>query len=66
MQPETLLKFAEVSARVRKGRTNIYKEIGLGTFPKPIRLNTGKSSRVAWLESEVLAWVASRAQARTG
>ncbi len=32
------------------------------TFPKPIRLGLGS---VGWLEAEVDAWIASRAQSRS-
>lgn len=34
------------------------------TFPKPIRLGATPASSVGWLESEVDAWIASRADLR--
>jgi len=43
-------------------RTAIYEKIGKGEFPKPYPLsNTGRA--VAWLESEVDAWIAARIEA---
>lgn len=39
------------------GRTTIYKLMSAGQFPRPVRL-TGRA--VAWPESAVVAWLASR------
>jgi prophage regulatory protein len=33
-----------------------------GLFPKPIKLGDGISSRVAWRESDIEAWLEERAQ----
>lgn len=38
-------------------RTTIYKLMNAGEFPRPIKI-TGKA--VAWPESAVVAWLASR------
>lgn len=40
-------------------RTTIYKMMGSGEFPRPIKI-TGKA--VAWPESAISAWLASRPQ----
>lgn len=58
---ETLLTINEVVQRTRLAKPTIYKLIRQGSFPKQLRLSTNK---VAWLESEVAAWVATRAEAR--
>lgn len=39
------------------GRTTIYKLMNAGEFPRPVKI-TGKA--VAWPESAVVAWLASR------
>ncbi|WP_420291462.1 helix-turn-helix transcriptional regulator [Burkholderia thailandensis] len=56
-----------VSKKTGKSRSSIYNAINPASkyydesFPKPIR--TGAKS-IGWIESEVDAWIASRAQAR--
>jgi prophage regulatory protein len=35
-----------------------------GKFPKPVKLGDGKAGSLAWLEHEVDAWIAERAEAR--
>lgn len=39
----------------------LYRRMSEGTFPRPVAL--GSKRRVAWIESEVLAWL--RAQPRS-
>lgn len=39
------------------GRTTIYKLMSAGEFPRPIKIT---SKAVAWPESAVVAWLASR------
>lgn len=58
-----LLRRKQVEARTGLSRSSIYAGIAAGTFPKPCPLSdTGRS--VAWLESEISAWVAARVSAR--
>jgi prophage regulatory protein len=38
-------------------RTQVEQLIAEGRFPKPVRLST---RRIAWLESEIIAWQQSR------
>lgn len=45
----------EVQKRVRLGRSSIYSRIAAGKFPRPVAL--GSKRRVAWIESEIDAWV---------
>lgn len=59
-KPERLLRLAEVIARVGFGKTAIYDRIRAGTFPKPVPLG----GVVAWVESEIDAWIAARIAAR--
>ncbi|MCE4373865.1 AlpA family phage regulatory protein [Xanthomonas hortorum pv. hederae] len=42
-------------------QTTIYDRIKKGTFPKPVPLGT----LVAWLESEIDAWIAARVADRS-
>jgi prophage regulatory protein len=67
-QSLNVLKAPGVSKKTGRSRSSIYNAIDPAsryydeTFPRPIR--TGAKS-IGWIESEVDAWIASRAQART-
>ena len=54
---DRLLKLAEAKARTTLSTSEIYRRLGAGDFPKQVRL--GPKS-VAWLESEIAAWVDER------
>ncbi len=54
-----LLRLPQVMDRTGLRTTRLYELMGDGSFPKPIRLG---ERAVAWLESEVDAWIASQAQ----
>jgi len=56
----TMLRLPIVKDRVSLGRSSIYAAIKRGTFPAPVRLS---ERAVAWVESEVDAWLASRIEA---
>ncbi|WP_244746207.1 helix-turn-helix transcriptional regulator [Paraburkholderia terricola] len=64
---DVVLRIKELTHKTGLARSTIYDKLSPSskrfdaTFPKPIRL--GMSS-VGWLESEVEAWIASRALAR--
>ncbi|NIC39427.1 AlpA family transcriptional regulator [Halomonas desiderata] len=49
-----LIRLKEVMDRTGLGRSTVYKYMNLGLFPKPIKLGT---RAVAWVESEVVAWI---------
>jgi prophage regulatory protein len=53
-----LLRLPQVMDRVGLRVTRLYELIGDGSFPKPIRLG---ERAVAWLESEVDAWIVTQA-----
>jgi len=57
----TLQRLPEVKARCGLSRSEIYRRIAAGDFPKPIKLGERAS---AWAEHEVTAWIASRIAAR--
>lgn len=64
----TLIRMPEVMAIVGLARPTIYKlmsQTGSG-FPLPVKLNesTARGAPVAWVLSEVQAWVKSRMNAR--
>lgn len=48
-----LLRLTEVVSRVGLGKTTIYKMIGSGEFPEPVKI--GKASR--WPSSEITKWM---------
>ncbi|AOX99920.1 AlpA family transcriptional regulator [Jeongeupia sp. USM3] len=52
-----LLRLQALRQQVGLSRSSIYAAIAAGTFPKPVRLG---GNSVAWLQSEVSAWVAER------
>lgn len=56
-----LLKLPEVLFRTKMCRTSVLVGVRKGEFPKPIKLG-GRS--VAWLASEVDAWIQARVDAR--
>lgn len=52
-QGECLLPLPVVKARVGMGKTKIYEQIKIGTFPACI-----KNGRISiWVESEIDAWI---------
>lgn len=54
-----LLKRPEVREKTSLSDSELYRQIAAGSFPRPIRL-TPNGRAVAWLESEVDAWIESR------
>lgn len=64
----TLIRMPEVVAMVGLARPTIYKLMGQNGsgFPLPVKLNesTARGAPVAWVLSEVQAWVKSRMDAR--
>jgi prophage regulatory protein len=55
------LKLSEVQKRVPRSRSRIYEDMAKGEFPRPVKL--GPRS-VAWLESDIDAWLAARVAER--
>ena len=51
------LRLAEVRNRVPYSRSTLYQLVSQGKFPKPINLGP---RAVAWLESDIDEWIASR------
>lgn len=56
-----LIRLKEVKHITGLGRSTIYKYIESGNFPKSVPLG---ERAVAFVESEVLAWVMARIEAR--
>jgi prophage regulatory protein len=52
-----LLRLAEVRKRVPYSKATIYRKIDQNEFPRPYSLG---ARAVAWLESEIDAWIESR------
>ena len=53
-RPQRLLRRAEVEERTSLPKTTIYEWMKRGQFPSPVRLG---DSMVAWLESDIEAWI---------
>jgi prophage regulatory protein len=53
----TLERLPQVKARTGMSRSEIYRRITLGDFPRPIKLGSRAS---AWVSDEVSAFIASR------
>ena len=49
-----LLSREEVKRRVSLSTATLYLRIKAGSFPRPVRLG---ENRVAWVESEIDAWI---------
>jgi len=54
MQENRFIDIAGVRERIPLSKTEIYRRIRKGTFPKPVRIGP---MRVAFLESEVAEWM---------
>jgi prophage regulatory protein len=54
------LSWPQVEARVALSRTTVWRLMRAGDFPKPIPISRG---RVAWVEEEISAWIASHIEA---
>jgi prophage regulatory protein len=59
--PAKFLRLPSVLERVPYSRPSLYRLVREGKFPRPIRLGGGKA--VAWLESDVDAYMNARIQA---
>lgn len=60
-KPERLLREPEVERRTGTSRTTRWRKVREGEFPAPVKLTSGNA--IAWKESEVEAWIASRPRA---
>ena len=61
---EALLRLPEVCRRCGVSEKFVYRGVAAGTFPRPVQVG---ARAVAWLDSEVTAWMAAlpRATYRT-
>lgn len=57
MNSDRFLRLRQVEDKIGFGKSWIYRQIQLQQFPPSIRFN---SRHVAWLESEVDAWIHQR------
>ena len=54
---EKFIRRPAVEAQIRLGRSTIYKLMSEGKFPLPVKLT---KKAVAWRQSDIDAWLASR------
>jgi prophage regulatory protein len=59
--PLTFLRLPEVKRRVGLSRSEIYRKVKAGEFPKPVKLSAQAS---AWAEHEIEAWCSERLSSR--
>ena len=59
---ESFLRRPQVRARVGLSRSTIYLRMQQGEFPNPVPIG---ARAVAWLESEINAWITDRVAACT-
>ena len=52
--PKRLIKIEEALYAVSLSKTELYRRIAAGTFPKPVRLGP---QRIAFLEKDVENWI---------
>ena len=60
---QNLKRLPDVLNRVGYSRSTIYQLMAEGKFPKPINLG---ARAVAWLESDIDAWIAARVESARG
>ena len=51
-----LIRLSEVTRRTGLSESEIYKQMGVGTFPRPVKMGR----RVAWVEEEISGFIAAR------
>jgi prophage regulatory protein len=61
--PDRLIRRPEVESRTGLKRSTMYVYINRGNFPRPVPLGT---RAVAWLSSEIDAWIEARIRAARG
>jgi prophage regulatory protein len=61
--PKQLVKRKKVEELTSLSKSSLYRLMSDGIFPKPIRLG---SKSVAWLKSDVEAWIGDRISASKG
>ncbi len=57
---ESFLKLRTVIARTALSRSEIYRRVNSGSFPRPIKLGI---RAIAWQSSQVNQWIAGRIEA---
>jgi len=62
LQKEHFLRLTEVMKRTGLSRSAIYLNINEGNFPQSVNLS---ARSVAWLESEIDAWMQARIKQRS-
>ena len=58
-EPDCILTFHEVRARVGISRSHIHSLVARGLFPQPFKLYEGGRNN-GWLSSEIDAWMKTR------
>lgn len=54
MTATAILRLPEVLARSGLSRTNVYRRVAAGTFPRPVALGP---RAVGWRESDIIEWI---------
>lgn len=56
-----LMTLKQVLARITLSKTEVYRRIAAGTFPKPVRLGP---RRIAFVEDEINEWIVEQVNSR--
>lgn len=56
-----LLRRPEVQSLTSLSRSSLFALVAAGRFPRPVRVS---SRRVAWLQTDIEAWLAEKVSAR--
>ena len=62
-EPDRILRWREVRARVNLSRSTIWRLVRARRFPAPMALSS--AAAVGWSSKEVDEWIAARAKSRT-
>jgi prophage regulatory protein len=52
--PEALLRLSDLTQMVRLSRSEIYRRMEAGRFPRPVQVG---EAAVAWRQSEIVRWI---------
>ena len=64
-EPDCILTFNDVRARVGISRSHIHSLVARGLFPQPFKLYEG-GRNIGWLSSEIDAWMMTRVKTGRG
>ena len=64
MEHAKLIRVKPLLENLGISKATLYRYVTCGFFPKPVKLGVGSKAAVAWVTSEVDAWIAVRQSER--